>query len=116
MKRAVVSPLLSLVVPGLGQLINRQAGKGAVLVMGSGLIFMGVFGLFVYKLSQAGNQVAQLPPAQQTMQALSRALWEQGVAGLAALLGLYAALLLYGVVDAAASGRRLDRAADGEEG
>ena len=83
MKRAVVSPLCSLVVPGLGQLINRQAGKGAVLVMGSGLIFMGVFGLFVYKLSQAGNQIAQLPPAQQTMQALSRALWEQGVAGLA---------------------------------
>jgi hypothetical protein len=114
MRRAWVSPALSVAMPGLGQLINGQPGKGAALVLGAGLIFLGVFGVLLHKLNLAWVQVSELEPARQTMESLSRALWDQGVASLAALLGLYVALVVYAAVDAARWGRRLDAAPKAE--
>jgi hypothetical protein len=114
MRRALVSPVLSVAMPGLGQLVNRQPGKGAALVLGAGLVFLGVFGVFLHKLNLAWVQVSGLDPARQTMESLSQALWDQGVASLAALLGLYVAMVIYAAVDAARWGRRLDAAPETE--
>ena len=55
MRRAPVSPLLSgLVIPGLGQLVNRQVGKGAMLVAAASLLFMLTLGLLVILRGTAG--------------------------------------------------------------
>jgi TM2 domain-containing membrane protein YozV len=79
MKRAVAAPLLSILLPGLGQLVNRQAGKGAALVAVSGLVALVGVGLTMFKLNQAMVRIMDLPPNEQTLDALSKAMWQEGV-------------------------------------
>ncbi len=111
MRRAVVAPLLSILLPGLGQLVNRQAGKGAALVAGSGLLALVGVGLALYKLNQAAVTLLELPEKQRTLEALSRAMWDQGVGYLLVLGGVFLAMLVFSVIDAAKVGKRLDRRA-----
>lgn len=117
--KRITAPLLSgLVLPGLGQLINRQLGKGALLICLMSLFFMSFLFLTVYQVSQAmsalGEAAAQSADKWQLLRAqLARQgtgwLWGLGITG----LGIW----LFAVIDAARVGARLDRsAAEGGQG
>jgi hypothetical protein len=106
----VVAPILSVLLPGLGQLINRQAGKGAALVAVSGLAALVGVGLTMFKLNNAMVRVMELPPSEQTLDALSKAMWQEGVGSLAALGCLFLAMMIYSIIDAYRVGKRLDSA------
>lgn len=116
MKRAVAAPLLSILLPGLGQLVNRQAGKGAALVAASGLIALLGVGLALYKLNKAAMALLELPEKERSIEALSRAMWQQGVGYLAVLGCVFLAMLVFSIWDARRVGKRLDRAATAKEG
>ncbi|MGD8561082.1 MAG: hypothetical protein PVG03_01035 [Desulfarculaceae bacterium] len=111
MRRALVAPLASgLVMPGLGQLINRQPGKGAALIMGASLLFLITLGLAFYKVSQALIAMGELAPGGDKWAALRAELINQGSGWLLVLFVIFAAIWLYAVIDAFRTGRRLDRA------
>ncbi len=108
MKRAIVSPILSgLVIPGLGQLVNRQIAKGAFLVAAVSLLFMITLGFTFHQLSKAviALEGTQAPDK---FAALREQLVSQGVWWLFLLGGLLAGLWLYGVIDAWRWGRLRD--------
>jgi|Deesub1362A_J573_1020465.scaffolds.fasta_scaffold02680_8 hypothetical protein len=109
MRRALVSPLLSLVMPGVGQMVNRQPGKGVILVAAATVIFLVAMGMFLYKLNRAVVDLGELPPGADPMRALHQAMWAQGVTWLWVLGGLYLALLAYAMWDAWRHGRAWDR-------
>lgn len=115
MRRAVVAPLLSVLLPGLGQLVNRQAGKGAALVAVSGLMALVGVGLAMFKLNKAMMKIMDLPPNEQTLDALSRAMWQEGVGYLAVLGCLFLAMLAFSILDAYKVGKRLDAVGQPEE-
>lgn len=116
MKRAVAAPLLSILLPGLGQLVNRQAGKGAALVAVSGLVALVGVGLTMFKLNQAMVRIMDLPPNEQTLDALSKAMWQEGVGALAVLGCVFLAMLVFSIWDAHRVGKRLDQADKAVEG
>jgi hypothetical protein len=103
MKRAVVAPLLSVFMPGMGQLINRQPVKGGLMV-----------GLTFYKASQAIMAMGEPDPAIDKWAALNVQLVAQGVVWLLVMLGLYLAVLVWSVIDAWRWGRVLDREEEGQ--
>lgn len=110
MKRAVAAPLLSILLPGLGQLVNRQAGKGAALVALSGLVALVGVGLAMFKLSSASVRVYELPAEQQNLEALSQAMWQEGAGSLIALGSVFLAMMIFSIWDARRVGKRLDSA------
>jgi len=115
MKRAIVSPILSgLVIPGLGQLLNRQVGKGALLVAAASLLFMATLGFAMHKITSAA--MAMTDYAGPDKLAMLRAeLIKQGTGWLWVLGGLMVALWAYGVYDAWQGGRKRDAQLAGEE-
>ena len=117
MKHAIVSPLLSaLVLPGLGQIINRQVIKGLALMGGITVIFMGLVVKVFLDLSRVTGDLMTpdltLPPdASARFWVLIR---QQDLTLLYVLLALGLILWLYGIIDAVIAGLRIDRAVVGE--
>lgn len=108
MKKAFVSPLLSaLVIPGLGQLVNRQIAKGAFLVAGVSLLFMITLGFTLHQLSKAVVALGDTQ-APDKFAALREQLISQGVWWLWILAGVLVGLWLYSVIDAWRWGRVRD--------
>ena len=108
MKRAVISPLLSgLVIPGLGQLVNRQVGKGALLVAAASLLFMATLGFTLHKITQAAIALDGYNGPDK-FGALRAQLLKEGTIWLWVLGGLMAALWIYAVYDAWQGGRARD--------
>jgi len=108
LKRAVIAPILSgLVIPGLGQLLNRQVGKGALLVAAASLLFMATLGFAMHKITQAAIAMEGYtgPDKFGTLRA---ELIKQGTGWLWVLGGLMVALWAYGVYDAWRGGRAYD--------
>jgi len=112
MRRALYTPLLSLFMPGLGQLFNRQLGKGALLVMATTVLFLVTLGVFFYQFNQAVLFLSQNPVPGDQVAALQRRLWEQGTGWLLATGLIYLGLVIYAVLDAWRAGRRLDQAGE----
>jgi len=111
--KRISAPLLSgMVLPGLGQLINRQLGKGALLICLMSLFFMTFLFLVVYQVSHAMGAVDQAAvQAMGKWQALGAQLARQGTGWLWGLGVVGFAIWLYAVIDAARVGARLDRQA-----
>lgn len=112
MRKAVLSPLLSLMVPGLGQLINRQLLKGSLLVAFMSLLFMILLGFALHQFSVAVVAIQEAGAQPGDFAALSAQLRQQGAAWLLVMFGLLAGLWIFAVVDAWRGGR----AADAREG
>lgn len=110
MRRAILSPLLSaLVIPGLGQLVNRQIAKGAFLVAAVSLLFMVGLGFALHQVTSAITTLdakGGLKPGD--FGALSEQLRAQGGEWLLVFLGLLLALWAYAVIDAWRGGRARD--------
>lgn len=118
MRRAAAAPLLSLLMPGLGQLYNRQAGKGAILIMATTLVFLGTLGMFAMHFNRAMAVLAGNPERLgdgTAMEVMHRQLLSQGVSWLLAALALYLAILAFALIDAWRTGRALDQAGPARE-
>lgn len=106
----------SALAPGLGQIINRQALKGAALLVSISLWFAVTLALAVYKLGQARQAaLSALGPGatDQAVEAeLNAQLAAQGAGWLTIMLLLYIALAGTAAWDAWRTARRLAAAQD----
>jgi len=110
MRKAILAPLLSgLVMPGLGQLINRQLAKGGLLVAGMSLLFMAMLGFTFYHFSRAAAALGELAPGADKWAALRNQLLKQDTAWLWAGGGLLFIVWAYAILDAFYWGRMRDR-------
>ena len=112
MRRAIISPVCSALVMGMGQLINGHRGKGAFLVSGMSLWFLAALGVTWIKVTNAMGVVADGPPVANKVAALQDALVAGGLGWAWIMGGVFAAMWLFAVIDAAVAGARIDRAAE----
>lgn len=110
MKRAVAAPLLSLFMPGMGQLVNRQPIKGGLMVAAVSLLFIVTLGLAFYKVSHAIAALDPIPEGVDKWAALNVQLVAQGIVWLIIMMALYVVVLVWAVIDAFRTGRALDAA------
>jgi hypothetical protein len=113
-KRAVVAPLASLFMPGMGQLINRQPVKGGLMVAAVSVLFISTLGLAFYKVSHAIASLGEISPGVNKWAALNVQLVAQGIVWLMVMLVLYVLVLIWAVWDAWRGGRALDAAESAE--
>lgn len=107
MKKCILSPMCSaIVVPGLGQIINRNMGKGLILLALVFLLFVAGTVRLVFIIKSMVNQPVPVPRDADgvlnmvRLQDYSSLIW----------LGLAFALVwVYSVADAFWTGRRMDR-------
>jgi hypothetical protein len=108
MKKAIASPLYSaFVIPGLGQILNKELKKGLLLLGGVFLLFIiGIIKmvLLVKAILKPGYLETTDPD-----QIMARIRAEDPTM-LWVILGLFAALWLYSVVDAFLKGKKIDAA------
>jgi hypothetical protein len=112
MRKQFVAPLLSgLIMPGLGQLLNRQPGKGAMMVVGASILFL--IGLFMatLKISQALANMGEIAPGQDKWAVLHAQLAQQGTTWLWLVGGAFFVLWIWAVLDAWRSGKVKDQEA-----
>jgi len=105
MKKALLSALCSaLIIPGLGQIMNQQLKKGLVLL---GV----VFALFVmaviagYSLLKSGLSESSL--ANSNPETILRKLGSHDFSALWIILGVFAVVWIYSVLDAFWTGRKI---------
>lgn len=113
MKKSIISTLCSaLVIPGLGQILNEDLKKGA-------LILIAVFALFIGGLVNLYGLVRALAnkPAVHSKDpsAIFAHLKAEDMTFLWILLSAFLLLWIYSVVDAFFCGRRLDRSDGGND-
>ena len=107
---AIKAPLASaFVLPGMGQLVNRQPAKAVALILGAGLFFAaGVF-FVLREFSRALREPLVSQAADdQKWTALLDQMNRQGAEWLWILAAVWLAIWCYGVVDAVIWGRRID--------
>lgn len=114
MRNAALSPLLSLLVPGMGQIINRELFKGAMLVAAMSLLFIAMLGLGLHQFSKAIMAAQEAGAQPGDFAAVSAQMRAQGASWFLVLGGLLAGLWAFAVIDAFRGGRRRD-ALEGEE-
>jgi uncharacterized metal-binding protein len=104
MKKYILSPLCSgLVVPGLGQILNKEIKKGLLILCAVFIIFvMGVVKL-VFVIKSLLNQSPTADPM-----VLMESVKAEHFLSLWILAGLFAVIWLYSVVDAFLAARRLE--------
>ncbi|CAO0822159.1 DUF5683 domain-containing protein [Desulfarculales bacterium] len=108
MRRSIVSPLLSLLVPGIGQILNRELFKGSIMVAAMSLLFIIMLGFGLHQLSRAVVAIQEAEAQPGDFAALSAQLRAQGSVWFLVLGGLLACLWAYAVIDAFRGGCRCD--------
>jgi uncharacterized metal-binding protein len=104
MKKYILPPLCSgLVVPGLGQILNNEIKKGLLLLSAVFIIFV----LGVIKLAFLVKFVLSQSPTSDPM-VIMESIKGQHLLSLWILVGLFAVIWLYSVVDAFRTGIRLE--------
>jgi hypothetical protein len=111
-KRTILAPLLSaFVLPGLGQIINRQFRKAGVLMAAVSLLFLSL----VFKLLYDLNKVLLTLPMEALEKTphpfalVARSLSQRDKTWLIALLLILMAVWVYGVLDAYIIAQKTDR-------
>lgn len=106
MKKAIVSPLCSgLIIPGMGQIMNRELKKGGLLLGGVFVLFVaGIIQLayLIHTVFRSGNIDVSNPDV------IMARLRAEDLTLLWALAILFTLLWLYSAVDAYVGGRRID--------
>jgi len=107
MKKAFLSPLCSaLVIPGLGQILNREIKKGVFILLGVLLLLV----LGVVRLYQMINAVLQnLPINRLDPENVMAGLKAQDYSFLWILMFVFVCLWLYSVLDAYITGQKMDQ-------
>ena len=109
MRKAIKAPVLSALVIGLGQLIVGHRAKGAFLIAGMSLWFLITLAMTAWKVTSAMGAVADGPPVDDKWLALGRQIQADGAAWAYILIGIFVAMWLFSVIDAAIGGVRFDR-------
>ena len=86
MKHAFLAALLSLLVPGLGQLYNRRIGRGIALVMGLSFFLIGFSVALFFKVGEAAGTLTEEQIASRSFSILSQAFREQDLTVIIILL------------------------------
>lgn len=106
MKKAIASPLCSaFIIPGLGQVLNREVKKGLLLLGGVFLLFI----IGIIKMVQLIRAILQ-PGSMEKLnpdEIMARIRAEDPTL-LWVILAVFAALWLYAVIDAFLKGRQID--------
>ena len=106
MKKAILSPLSSaFVIPGLGQIINQQLKKGACILAGTFILFIAAL-LELYRIIRAAMEAESMHPSAPGF--ITERLRAEDFSALWVLLGAFALLWFYSVVDAHRAGRKID--------
>jgi len=111
MKRTFTAPLLSALIPGVGQIINRQFPKAGLFIAGFSILFLA---LFIKALTDL-NQVIMslnwelLEKDPHRFQTIAQALGRQSKTVLLILLILLFGFWAYNVWDAFSQARKLER-------
>ncbi|MBW2090559.1 MAG: hypothetical protein JRI34_00350 [Deltaproteobacteria bacterium] len=118
MKNSFIPPLLSgLVLPGLGQVINRQIVKGFILISLTTILFLSILVKLLLDLSAVITQVMgpDLKLGPNGLSKIITAMRARDLTLLYVLLAIGVGVWTYGVVDAFLVSR-LQKGADREEG
>jgi hypothetical protein len=112
LKKTILAPLLSaFVLPGLGQVINRQFRKAGILMAAVTLLFLSL----VFKLLYDLNKVLLALPAEalgknpHPFVTVAQTLSQSDKTWLITLLGMLMAVWIYGVWDAFSTARKTDQ-------
>jgi hypothetical protein len=112
MKRTIIAPLLSaFILPGLGQIINRQFRKAGILMAAVSLLFLSL----VFKLLYDLNKTLMALPAEALEKTphpfalVAQTLSRRDKTWLITLLVILLAVWVYGVWDAFTTARKLDQ-------
>ena len=119
MKKAVFSPLCSaLIIPGLGQIINRHLKKGVCILLAVFILFIAVLllslslTLTLFRIIDDVLKVETIHPGESPY-FLDR-LRAADYSTLWYLLMFFAVIWLYSVLDAYLTGRKLDQRGEGD--
>jgi ABC-type dipeptide/oligopeptide/nickel transport system permease component len=112
MKKAVFSPLCSaLIIPGLGQIINRHLKKGVCILLAVFILFIaGMIALF--RIIDDVLKVETIHPGESPY--FIDRLRSADFSTLWYLLMIFAFIWLYSVLDAYLTGRKLDQRGEGD--
>jgi hypothetical protein len=115
MRRSLAAPLLSALMPGVGQILNRQFPKAGLMIFGFSLLFLGLFFKLLYDLNQVllslNWELLEKDPHR--FQTVTHALAGRSKTLLIILILLLLAFWVFGVWDAYVQGRKLDREREG---
>jgi TM2 domain-containing membrane protein YozV len=106
MKKAILSPLSSaFVIPGLGQIINQDLKKGVCLLAGTFILFIAAL-IKLYQMLCSAMEAGNISPSESVL--ITERFKAEDFSVLWYLLGAFALLWVYSVVDAHRAGRKID--------
>jgi len=106
MKKAILSPLSSaLVIPGLGQIINRHLKKGVCILAGTFILFIAAL-ITLYQILSAAMEAENINSSESAL--ITERFRAEDFSTLWYLIGAFALLWIYSVVDAYRTGRKID--------
>jgi hypothetical protein len=106
MKKAILSPLSSaFVIPGLGQIINQDLKKGVCILAGTFILFIAAL-IKLYQIFCAAMAAEGINPSESGL--ITERFRAEDFSALWYLLGAFALLWIYSVVDAHRAGRKID--------
>jgi hypothetical protein len=111
MKRTLIAPLLSALLPGVGQIINRQFPKAGLFIAGFSIFFMALFFKVLYDLNQVMMSLnwERLEKDPHRFQTITQALGQRSKTVLLILLFLLVGFWAYNVWDAFTQARQSER-------
>ncbi len=117
MKKHWGAALLSgLVLPGTGQVLNRQYLKGGILIGTVTVLFLCLLVKVLVDLNRAFQSIPDLQRSSDLLSQLRPAMAEQDHTVLWILLGMLFILWIFSIVDAFVVGKRLKRFEDEKSG
>jgi len=106
MKKAILSPLSSaFVIPGIGQIINQHLKKGVCILAGTFILFIAAL-IKLYQILSAAMEAKNINPSESVL--ITEKFRAEDFSALWYLVGAFALLWIYSVVDAHRAGRKID--------
>jgi hypothetical protein len=111
MKRTLLAPLLSALMPGVGQIINRQFPKAGLFLAGFSILFLALSFKVLYDLNQVMLSLnwERLEKDPSRFQTIAQALGQRSKTVLLILLILLLGFWAYNVWDAFSQAKKLER-------
>ena len=111
MKRTLTAPILSALMPGVGQIINRQFPKAGLFIAGFSIFFVALFFKVLYDLNQVMLSLdwELLERDPHRFQTITQALGQRSKTVLLILLILLVGFWAYNVWDAFSQARKSER-------
>ncbi len=107
MKKYITSTLASaLIVPGLGQVVNRQIKKGLIIMS---CVFILIIVIFYHLIKTAMSVIEDLAPEDINYAILSDRLHNYDLSSLKIIIIVFLAVWIYSIIDSFLVGVRIER-------